>query len=94
MDDSEAIALLENKLGEYRTRHYTVLEASIGTEDTGEIRGRSGTRYQFQVEAVWDAKPHGNIRVMGAIDDGSWRAVKPLCSDFIMAPDGSFVGEP
>ena len=28
-----------------------------------------------------------------AIDDGGLRAFAPLSDDFIMAPDGSFVGE-
>jgi hypothetical protein len=31
--------------------------------------------------------------VIVAIDDGRWRAFSPLSVDFIMAPDGSFVGE-
>jgi hypothetical protein len=30
---------------------------------------------------------------MGAIDDGGWRAFIPLSADFIMAPEGRFVGE-
>jgi hypothetical protein len=30
---------------------------------------------------------------MGAIDDGGWRSFAPLADDFIVAPDGSFVGE-
>jgi hypothetical protein len=33
------------------------------------------------------------VHVLGAIDDGGLRAFVPLCDDFIMAPDGSFVGE-
>jgi hypothetical protein len=31
--------------------------------------------------------------VLGSIDDGGWRAFKPLCRDFIKAPDGSAVKE-
>jgi hypothetical protein len=30
---------------------------------------------------------------MGAIDDGGVRALMPLGESFILAPDGSFVGE-
>jgi hypothetical protein len=33
------------------------------------------------------------MRVAGSIDDGGWRAYLPLCRDFIMAPDNSFVDE-
>lgn len=35
----------------------------------------------------------GAIRVIGSIDDGGWRAFRPLSDDFIRAPDGTFVGE-
>jgi hypothetical protein len=31
--------------------------------------------------------------ILGSIDDGGWRALRPLCDDFILAPDGRFVGE-
>jgi hypothetical protein len=47
-----------------------------------------------EVLALWDeGRPGGNLRVMVSIDDGGWRAFKPLTEDFIIAPDGSFVGE-
>jgi hypothetical protein len=94
MDEAEAAALLEDKLREYRARPYAELEALIGTVETGELTGPTGVSYQFEIEAVWDALADGNIRVIGAIDDGGMRAFKPLGSDFIVAPDGSFVGEP
>jgi hypothetical protein len=31
--------------------------------------------------------------VLASIDDGGWSAFIPLTDDFIIAPDGSFVGE-
>jgi len=58
-----------------------------------EVRGPSDASYQLEVEAVWDKRPVGNLRVFGHIDDGGLRAVLPLTEDFIMAPDGSFVCE-
>jgi hypothetical protein len=42
---------------------------------------------------MWDDDYQQNIRVMGAVDDGGWRAFMPLTDSFIMAPDSSFVGE-
>jgi hypothetical protein len=33
------------------------------------------------------------MRVLAAIDDGGWHALVPLMASFIVAPDGSFVGE-
>jgi len=46
------------------------------------------------VQAFWDSpRQPGNLRVIVAIDDGGWRAFRPLSADFIVASDGSFVGE-
>lgn len=55
--------------------------------------GHPGALYQFEVEAFWDAAAGGNIRVAGMIHDGGWSAFSPITTDFIKAPDGSFVGE-
>ena len=36
-----------------------------------------------------------NLRVIVTIDDGTFRAAfRPITKGFIVAPDGSFVGEP
>jgi hypothetical protein len=58
-----------------------------------ELRGPSGAEYQVEIEAVWDSRQKGHVRVIASIDDGGWRAFVPLCDSFIKAPDGSFVGE-
>ena len=58
-----------------------------------EVVGPSGTVYQLEVTAFWDDKKARNLRVIVTIDDGGWRAFVPLTTDFIMGPDGSFVGE-
>ena len=42
---------------------------------------------------MWDGKKDGNLRIIGAIDDGGLRAFIRLTEDFILTPDGSFVGE-
>jgi hypothetical protein len=49
--------------------------------------------YQLEFSVVWDGRPGGDVHVLGAIDDGRWRAFVPLTRDFIKAADGSFVGE-
>jgi hypothetical protein len=42
----------------------------------------------------WDDSEHRNLRVMVSVDDGGWRSsLAPLSADFIVAPDGTFVGE-
>jgi hypothetical protein len=94
MDDDEARSLIEKALQPYRSRSYSELEALVGVGPaTGEIEGPSGFQYHFEIEVLWDARPRGNIRVIGAIDDMKWRSFNPVCADFIVAPDGSFVGE-
>jgi hypothetical protein len=56
-------------------------------------RGASGTAYQVQTRAYWDAGPQGNIRVVVSIDDGGWRFGWPMNDSFILSPQESFVGE-
>jgi len=93
MDNEEARALLQNHLQDYRQRAYGELVALLGQPQVAELRGVSGVKYQVEVEVHWDHRPGGAIRVLGSIDDGGRRAFKPLCDDFILAADGTFVGE-
>ena len=72
---------------------YQELQRLLREQDRLDVCGPSGVSYQLEVEAVWDDRPGGNLRVFGHIDDRGLRAVAPLTEDFIMAPDGSFVGE-
>ena len=58
-----------------------------------EVAGATGTKYQVETFAVWDGAKGGDLRVFVAVDDGGWRAFSPLHECFIVAPDGSFVGE-
>jgi hypothetical protein len=93
MANVEALALLESHLLAWRQRSHTELASLIGRQACAELVGPSGTTYQLEVEAHWDARPGGNIRVIGAIDDGGTRSFVPLTADFLLAPDGHFVGE-
>jgi len=93
MDNAEAVALLKVHMEGYRVRRYSDLVTLVGKPEVAELRGASGVTYQLGVEVQWDAQPGGALRVLGSIDDGGWRAFKPLCDDFILAPDGRFVGE-
>jgi len=95
MDNTEARELLSSHLAQYRKRSFAELvEIHRIPVGTIEAVAPSGARYAIEVEAFWDDAPGGNLRVRGSIDDGRWRAFAPLSDDFIIAPDGSFVGEP
>ena len=94
MDKGEAISVLGRQLERYRGLAYAELLALLGEAASFEVVGPGGTTYQVEIDAVWDGEPGGDLRVIGRIDDGGWwRAISPLTSDFIISPDGSFVGE-
>lgn len=94
MDKNEALSVLGDFLAGYRGRSYGELTRLIGAEPvTAEVKGQSGSSYQIEVQAFWDSREGGNVRVTGSVDDGGWRAMLPLSADFIKAPDNAFVGE-
>jgi hypothetical protein len=70
-----------------------LVERLLDREETLEVLGASGSRYQVELQSVWDARPNDVLRIPGSVDDGGWRAFAPLTDDFLIAPDGSFVGE-
>jgi hypothetical protein len=80
-----------------RANPYDVLVSSYLDNPTHEeVVGASGTRYDVEVAAFWD-KPRspGQLRVRVAVDAlPVVRKLHALTSeDFIIAPDGTFVGE-
>jgi len=94
MDKEEAAQIAKVILDELRRETYQELQRfTLEHPDTREVVGPSAKRYQVEVASFWDDRPNGNLRVSVAIDDFGWRAFMPLSWDFIMAPDGSFVGE-
>jgi hypothetical protein len=94
MDRAEALAVAEARLDELRRLRYERLVDEWLYQPRSEYAtARSGRRYSLEIEAVWDSKPHHNLRVWVMVDDGGASATRPLTSDFIIAPDGSFMGE-
>ena len=74
---------------EHQAKTYAALTRSIGQVDVRSVRGSDGRDYQIEIEAEWDDQPGGSVRVVGAIDDGSFRDFLPISAEFIVAPDGS-----
>ena len=94
MDRDEALSLLDAHLDRYRKLPYAELSAQIGHEEFPEVVGHSGAEYQMEIQIRWDHKPDGDVRVMGTIDDGTFRgAFRPVCSDLIVSPDGHDLGD-
>ena len=87
MDREEALGLLNAKLDDYRQMTYAELVSKIDTNEVVEVNGPSRVEYQIEIQVFWDHKPNGDIRVLGAIDDGGLRAFMPLCSDLLVRSD-------
>ena len=83
MSIEEARSVLVAELAHYRRESYQALQRLLGTQDAYEVAAPSGTEYQIEIQAFWDGKQGGDLRVVGAVDDGSWR-------DFIMTPTGAY----
>jgi len=93
MDTQEARRLIEEQLAKYRTLGYTGLLRLLQEQDTFELDGDTGTKYQVEIQAVWDDRKGGDLRVLGSIDDGGWRSFVPLTSSFIIGPEDTLIGE-
>jgi len=93
VNKDEARAILQAQLAERRSRSYADLQARVGSVDAYEVTGTSGAVYQIEVDTMWHGRDRNNILVVASIDDGGLRAFVPLCDSFIVAPDGSLVGE-
>ena len=91
MDEQIAYVLIHAELRRLQVLSYSELTALIGEVEIKEVMGEDGKTYQLEIQAFWDSKKGGDVRLIVAADDGRWRAFKPLTGDFIMRPDGSLV---
>ena len=88
MNNAEARELLTQHLTPYRALAYDELLGRVGRVETAELTGRSGQTYQVEVTVMRDVGSGPALLVIGAIDDGGWRAFRPLTEDFLVAPGG------
>lgn len=86
MDRETAEAVLRTSLDEYRQLSFRDLVRRIGLIDTREVTAADRTRFQLEFQVFWDGASGGDVRVLGAIDDGGLRALKPLTQDFLVSP--------
>ena len=94
MDKREALQILGAVLERFGLESYEALKSRIGSAPVvEEHRGPSGRWYQIELLFLWDDRRDGNVRVMGSIDDGGWRAFAPVTRSFIKPPDGQSAGE-
>lgn len=89
MNKDEARTLLQQVAEELRQKSYAELrDKLLGRIDVREVRGPSGRTYQVEIEC-WPDSPRGgeDLRVLLAIDDGTWSAFRPLTDSFIVSPN-------
>ncbi len=85
MDQKEASLILEAALDEFCNRPRHELVATVDAKPVSrEVVAVSGTRYQVEIFAFWDAGRGGQIRVFGNIDDSGISAFFPLSSDRLL----------
>lgn len=91
VDKVEARRIAQDRLEELRSVPFAELAEPLdGKQEVHEVVAASGTRYQLEAQAFREGE---NLHVMVSADDGGWRAFLPVSDSFIVAPDGSFVGE-
>jgi hypothetical protein len=95
VNQEEATRVLDGVVAELRREtHKTLVARYLDESDGRTVVAESGVEYQVEVQGLWDdPRQEGNLRVIISIDDGGWRAFNPLATSFIVASDGSFVGE-
>ncbi len=104
MTEDEMRAALTRELNLYRTWTYENLIDKVSGAHFGHIEAKhqDGTCYQISFDAFWDDKPSENVRICGSLwaEPQKCRQILGLsiysphvANDFIMAPDGKFVGE-
>jgi hypothetical protein len=93
MDNEEGMSVLAREMEHYRAMPYAALIRLLDETKHIDTTGPSGTDYQVDLSVMWDDKSKGDLRIIGAVDDGGWRAFVPLTDSFIMRPDGTFVDE-
>jgi hypothetical protein len=88
MNQEEAKAILRAQMHALQTRSYVEFCSWIAEKriETPCVKGASGTEYQLEIQAWWDNRPGGAIRVLVSIDDGSFRSsLLPLGDSFLIS---------
>ena len=91
MNKAEAKSILSMELRAFAARPYDKLVELISRPEVKSISTESGVCYQIELNVFWDSQPEKDLRIMGSIDDGGWRAFLPLTESLIMKPDGTLI---
>jgi hypothetical protein len=89
MDRREAAAIADAVVGELEAIPFQALvDRFLGEIEVRVETGASGVEYQVEIQAMWDRRGPGDLRVMVGVDDGSLRgAFRPVSRDFLVAAE-------
>ncbi len=88
MNSNEAAAVLAQHLAAFAQRCYTELAAIVDQPQSAHAVGDSGTACQIEFNVFYDSGAKRDLRIVGSIDDGGWRAALPMTKTEIMKPTG------
>ncbi|MGH3715466.1 MAG: hypothetical protein ACRDT4_18685 [Micromonosporaceae bacterium] len=91
--EREAQQILDGEVGRLRRVPYNELLRYLEPH-AFEVAAPSGRVFQVEVTALWDDRKQGHLRVITATDDSKgWGLRDYKSDDFIITPDGRFIGE-
>jgi hypothetical protein len=94
VDEEEARKLARQRLDGLRMLPYDELVARyFHRPEHDQVVAPSGVQYDLSVETFWDSPDSQDLRVLVVVDDSTRRFRRVPSESFIIAPDGSFVGE-
>jgi len=89
----EALRIIEQYLETYRRLDYSELILKIGEQETFEGENEAGEKNQIEIDFFYDDEKTKNFRITGMISFNLATDYAPVTSDFIISPDGKFIGE-
>jgi hypothetical protein len=93
MDKNEAKAILSEYIKRYRSKTYQDLLQLMAKDEIHGIQTGSGKLYYLEFQSFYDDSTKQNIIVIGSIGDKGIRSNFPICDDFIISPEGTFIAE-
>lgn len=92
MSKEERTEVAEQVLSELRQLPYDACRSLIENTSNRIIKQAEKT-FQVEVDAFWDDRKRQTVHVMVAVSEPGLSDFVPTMADFIISPDGTFVGE-
>lgn len=89
----EARKVLDATIQEYRKLSYDELLKVFDGIRCFPVKTESGEEYLVEIQAVWDDKRKRDVRILFLISPADAPFSSSMSDSFIMAPDGTFIGE-